>query len=124
MSARISLAAVVFVLAPSMALTHPPYEHEVGRIGDLEATHRTLAKSYIDGLIFTDPVKLVVRDESGATIAETEYGRDVAIVCWLRDRCVVFWYDGFLPVEPRQVWQLRMSGLTRTDSELLRVDWI
>jgi hypothetical protein len=90
---------------------HPPYEHLERVVKDNSGRSLSLMKSYVDGIFFTDPVKLVVRDEDDRTILETEYGRELTVLCWSSRPCVVFRYDGLMPVLPQNVWRLRGSQL-------------
>lgn len=111
------IAAVHVVLSP-LAAAHPPYERAAGVLGH-PPDELTLAKSYIDGIVFSDPVKLVVRNNSGVTVVETDYGRDLAIICLVQHYCLVFQYDGLLPVTPTRVWRLSPSALVPDDSTAL-----
>lgn len=101
---------------PDSTDAHPPYEHpeRVVTLKDGRTLH--LARSYIDGIFFTDPVKLVVRDQDDRMVAETEYGRDLAVLCWSGQPCLVFRYDGVTPVLPTNVWWLEDGRLQDTRS--------
>jgi hypothetical protein len=100
-------------------LAHPPYEHPERVITDGNGRSLHLVKSYVDGIVFTDPVKLVIRDADDRTVAETEYGRDLAVVCWGSRPCVVFRYDGVAPVVPTNVWRLEGGQLRDARSPAL-----
>jgi hypothetical protein len=104
---RIATALASFCLAwPNTAGAHPPYEEPERVITDGNGRSLRLVKSYVDGIFFTDPVKLVIRDADDRTVAETEYGRDLSVVCWRTRPCVVFRYDGLGSVVPSNVWRL------------------
>jgi hypothetical protein len=101
---------------PNSARAHPPYEHPERVITDRDGRSLHLVKSYVDGIFFTDPVKLVVRDPDDRTVVETEYGRDLSVVCWRSRPCVVFRYDGIAHVVPTNVWRLEGGQLRDTRS--------
>lgn len=100
---RAIVALTATLLAMSIVWAHPPYERVSRSLGDTSTGQVTLIKSYVDGIVFTDPVKLVVRNREGGTVSETEYARDLAILCWSSVACTVFQYDGFLPLAPSKV---------------------
>lgn len=104
------LAVLCLTCAPS-AKAHAPYEHAERVITDKDGRALHLVKSYVDGIFFTDPVKLVVRDADDRAVVETEYGRDVSVVCWDPRSCVVFRYDGVTPVFPTNIWRLEDGQL-------------
>lgn len=117
---QLGIVLVVLCLAgASKANAHPPYEHPVRTITGPDGRSLHLVKSYVDGIFFTDPVKLVVRDADDRTIAETEYGRDVSVVCWRSRPCVVFRYDGVVPVFPSNTWRLEGTHLREAHSAAL-----
>jgi hypothetical protein len=120
--ARPALHAVVVLACLAVsgtAVAHPPYEHVDRVVTDQTGREQTISKSYVDGIIFTDPVKLVVRDDDDRTLVETEYGRDVSVFCRRAGRCVVFLYEGALSVLPQNVWTLEGGRLRETRSGLL-----
>jgi hypothetical protein len=102
--------------AASPVLAHPPYEHLERVVTDDSGQSLYLSKSYVDGIFFTDPVKLVVRDRDERTVVETEYGRDLSVVCWPPRPCVVFRYEGTMPVLPQNVWRFHGGQLQQTRS--------
>ena len=106
------VAAALALALPSVLAAHPPYEiPERVLTGEDGRTYR-LMRSYVDGIFFSDPVKLVVRDEEDRALAQTEYGRYVAVICPDSPRCLVFLYDGLGPVLPDEVWRLQDGRLT------------
>lgn len=113
---RAIVALTATLLAMSIVWAHPPYERVSRSLGDTSTGQVTLIKSYVDGIVFTDPVKLVVRNREGGTVSETEYARDLAILCWSSVACTVFQYDGFLPLAPSKVWRLSPAGLISESS--------
>jgi hypothetical protein len=120
---RRSLIATVLAFSclvwPSSAGAHPPYEVPERVITDGSGHSLQLVKSYVDGILFTDPVKLVIRDADDRTVAETEYGRDLSVVCWRTRPCVVFRYDGLGSVLPSDVWRLEGGQLRDARSPAL-----
>jgi hypothetical protein len=110
------ILVLLCLLCAADASAHPPYEHPVRTISGPDGRSLHLVKSYVDGIFFTDPVKLVVRDADDRTVAETDYGRDVSVVCWRSRPCVVFRYDGPAPVFPVNIWRLEGTALRETHS--------
>ena len=114
---RLSATLLVAVLAmPIPAMAHSPYEHLERVATDNSGRPLYLYKSYTDGIFFTDPVKLVVRDAEDRMVADTEYGRDISVICWRSRPCVVFRYDGFVPLLPENIWRLENGQLQATRS--------
>jgi hypothetical protein len=117
---RIATALALLCLAwPNSAAAHPPYEHPERVVTDKDGRTLHLVKSYVDGIFFTDPVKLVVRDADDRMVAETEYGRDLSVLCWRSRPCVVFRYDGLTPVVPTNIWRLEGGELRDARSAAL-----
>ena len=114
----IILAALISV-SPTFALAHPPYEQEERVVTGASGRRLHLVRSYVDGIMMTDPVKLVVRDDDDRTVTETEYGRDLALTCPGPDTCLVFRYDGLTPVVPTDIWRFRDGELQATRSPAL-----
>jgi len=101
---------------------HPPYEHTVRTLTDGRGPDVHIVKSYIDGIFFNDPVKLVVRPSTGgAPIAETGFERDVSLLCWSRSKCLAFGFDGLFPIWPAEVWHVSTNGLMRAEGRWFRV---
>ena len=102
----------LMLLAPARsAVAHSDYERlerviHGGAYGQLQ-----LVKSYTDGIFFADPVKLVVRSGGNVIVAETDFGRDVSVVCFGAPRCVVFRYVGVVPILPEDAWVLEEGKL-------------
>jgi hypothetical protein len=121
-AAWIVCAAVVIALcAPASALAHPPYEHLERVIVDDRGRQLRLVLSYVDGIGLSDPLKLVVRDSDGRTIAETERGRTISVICVRSRACVVFVYDMISPL-PSHTLRLHDNGrLEETQSVMLAV---
>jgi hypothetical protein len=106
-----TILAFLCLAWPNSARAHPPYEYPERVITDRDGRSLHLVKSYVDGIFFTDPVKLVVRDPDDRTVVETEYGRDLSVVCWRSRPCVVFRYDGVASVLPTNIWRLEGGQL-------------
>lgn len=125
MRARVRFPVVLLFTAlvvPAASVSaHPPYEHTVRTLTDGTGTDVHIVKSYIDGIFFTDPVKLVVRRTTGgAPIAETGVGRDVSLLCWSRSKCLAFGFDGLFPIWPAEVWHVGTNGLMRAEGRWVR----
>jgi hypothetical protein len=114
MRLRVVTATVAAVLAGfSVAQAHPPYEGKARVLktkgGDIE-----VVKSYVDGILGTDPPKIVVRSQ-GIIHAETEYHRDTSLVC-VAGRCFIAAADSPFAVIPERVWVLDGTSLRSVDS--------
>lgn len=111
---RIAGAALVATLVgPLAAQAHPPYE---GNPHVLKTSHGNVevVKSYVDGILGTDPAKIVVRT-NGTIRAETEYHRDTSLACgW--GRCFVAAADSPFALVPEHMWLLDGASLRRLDS--------
>jgi hypothetical protein len=101
------------------ASAHEPYEMPAAVLVDSSGERFNVVKRYTDGIVFTDPVRLVVRNAQGATVAETDAGRDISLLCPTERRCVAFRYDGLMPVVPEDVWWLEGSEVRKAQSVLL-----
>jgi hypothetical protein len=112
----LAIALVAGVAAPSEA--HRPYE---GRPRTLTTASGRIevVQSYIDGLFFTDPAKIVVRSR-GRTIAETAYFRETSLLC-SRTRCYASVMDSPLRVVPDHVWIVSGEGLRSADTLVARL---
>ena len=113
---RRTILAALVLISPAIAAAHPPYEHEDRVITEASGRRLRLMRSYVDGIMMSDPVKLVVRDDDDRTVAETEYGRDLAVICPRPAACLVFRYEGFGSVVPANVWWFRDGELRVTRS--------
>ena len=111
-------AGAIALCAPAAASAHAPYERLERVIVDDRGRELRLVLSYTDGLIGYDPVKLVVRDPDKRTIAETDWGRMISVVCTRPTVCVVFVYGEFSPL-PAQIWRLANGQLEATPSSAL-----
>jgi hypothetical protein len=117
-------AAVLFVISVLFtgvppAWAHRPYEHLERVLTDEHGRQLQVFKSYTDGIGLTDPVTLVIRDADGRTVAETGYGRNVAMLCWRGATCAVLRYEEFWSVLPQGVWRLERGTLVAADSPWL-----
>lgn len=111
------LAALSWLLVATVsASAHAPYANHVATLKPSDNVELKLYKSYIDGIFFTDPVKLEVRDPSDFILLETDFGRDIVLFCPDVARCVVFRYDGSFPLVPEDIWWLRGPKLEKTES--------
>jgi hypothetical protein len=118
---RAAAAVLLFMLFAdaSPARAHPPYEYLERVITDESGRQLQVFKSYTDGIFFTDPVTLVIRDANDRTVADTGYSRNVAMACWRGAACAVFRYDEFWSVLPERVWRLERDTLVASDSRWL-----
>jgi len=121
-AARRFLAAGSVVLGYGVtASAHEPYEMPAAVLVDSSGERFNVVKRYTDGIFFTDPVRLVVRNAQGATVAETDAGRDISLLCPTERKCVAFRYDGLMPIVPEDVWWLEGSNAWKAQSVLLTV---
>ena len=104
-----SLLALLAVSPPAFA--HRPYERLERVITSPSGARISLVLSYVDGIMLSDPVKLVVRDAQGKTLAETGYVTDVSLLCPSSGRCFAFLFDGSPIIVPRQVYRVVDTGL-------------
>ena len=104
-----SAVAFILTLSSATAMAHPPYEGK--RVVVQEAPNRIeIAASYIDGLFFTDPARVIV-EVNGRLSAETDYYRDASFAC-ARGRCLVASADSTFAVWPENVWIMADGSLT------------
>jgi hypothetical protein len=103
-------AAVALVMVPAAAFSHPP--HEV-RAFMVEGRGKTveLVEYRVDGILFADPVKLIVRQPGGPVLTETAFGRATASVC-VAGRCYGFWFPGAFSVIPAVALHVTPEGVT------------
>lgn len=109
------------ILLVPHASAHPPYERMVRTLGDASTGEVTLFKSFVDGILVADPVKLVVRNAAGITVGETGYARDLAIICGSSIACAVYQYDNAFTLFPLHTWRLTPAGLRPDDSTGLKL---
>src|SRR5713101_4599202 len=109
--------ATLFGVSPQPAGAHPPYE---GKVAVLKAAGREIeiAKSYVAGIFFTDPAKVVVRSE-GHVYAETPYFRDTSMAC-VSGRCLVAASDSLVSVVPERAWVIEGTSLQPRNSPFVR----
>ena len=106
------------LVRPSAGAAHPNYEHVERTVRESDGREWHLVKHFSDGIIFYDPVKLIVRDSTGAAVAETEFSRNVCVVgCGVR--CVVYRYVDEQPLLAVNVWRLEGGKLQPADSMAL-----
>jgi hypothetical protein len=106
--ARWYVGAVLCLCLALSAEAHPPYEDLVLTFG-VPGQQVEVVKSYIDGIFFTDPAKLVLRSR-GRVLAETEYHRDVSLSCY-EERCLVVAADSPLFLVPERAWLVEGQSL-------------
>lgn len=115
-SVRLVLAFAL-CLAPGTAMAHAPYEGK--RVALASGSKRVeVATSYIDGIVFTDPAKVIVEVE-GRVVAETDYYRDTSLVC-TQTRCVVASNDSMFAILPEHVWLVTDGSLVPQSSWLFK----
>lgn len=116
---RMILAAgLIAACAPAPALAHPNYERVERVMRDGRGRELRLVLSYRDGIMLSDPVKLVVRDPDHHTIAETGWARTISVICARPAACVIFGYGMFSPL-PSHIWRLNNGRLEATRSTWL-----
>jgi hypothetical protein len=114
--ARLSLATALTLACANTASAHPPYEHVAARLRSPTGREFQLVLSFVDGIIGTDPAKLVLRDTSGHVIAETDYLHSVIVRCPALESCRVFEYDPPGEIYPSRVWLVADSGFQPTEA--------
>lgn len=113
-------AVVITLAAPAPASAHPPYEHVERVIVDAGGRELRLVLSFSDGIMGFDPVKLVVRGADHRSMAETERGRTISVICARQAACTVFVYGEFSPV-PAHIFKLNKGQLEAVDSTTLAI---
>jgi hypothetical protein len=75
------IVATAFLLigTPTRASAHADYEGVETTLTDARGRAFTVVRHYTDGIVMSDPVKLIVRDPDGKTVAETPYTRGVVM---------------------------------------------
>jgi hypothetical protein len=115
---RLAITSVLLTCGASVQ-AHPPYESPVTTLRAPDGSPVSVVKRYTDGLFFTDPVQVLLRDGQGGTLAESDAGRDVSVVCLTEQRCIAFRYDGLMPVIPEDVWRIEGRTVQKVDSLVL-----
>ena len=109
------IGAVVMSLfvAARDAVAHPDYEHVDRALVDNSGKPLKLVRHYSDGIIATDPCKLILRDEAGLVLGETEFARNISVACWSSSDCLAFRFDSFMPLLPDEVLHIRGGVMRR-----------
>src|SRR3954466_7201182 len=105
MTLRPSLMLMSALCVVRRVEAHPPYEHPVGSVVDAAGGRLELVKRYTDGILFTDPSSIQIRDSTGNVLAETPGSRDT-IITRLAGRYYVYEYDTPLSVFPTRAWAI------------------
>jgi hypothetical protein len=106
-----ALALVAVLGSARLAVAHPPYESVDRVIKASDGRAFTLVRTYTDGIFFTDPVHLIIRDQDERTTAETPPGRDLAILCRGERTCLVFRYDALVSFSASNAWSVEDGRL-------------
>lgn len=113
-----AIAACASLLTYAPVLAHEDYEKVVtppGFAPERETPDRPLevVLHWTDGIVFYDPVKLVIRTTDGKVLAETDYYRDI----------VLFWFKDAEYAVAMQPWSVFYHRVWRYESgELLPID--
>lgn len=98
---------ILLALFSTIAQARPFYE-KVDRIIEAKDGKKiTLARSYLDGFTKLNSVQLIVYDENGTLLLETEFGRDVVVFCKEPDDCFAFLYAGVLSIAPDEIYEIK-----------------
>jgi hypothetical protein len=119
---RSAFLLLALVVLPALASAHPPYEHVAAVVPGPGGEPLSLVRSYVDGIVVSDPVKMVVQDKAGVVLDETAYVRDISMSCARADRCLLFLFDGPTPVFPIRI--LRLSGTRFVQVRDTRLQWL
>ncbi len=104
-----SIVFLLLLIAPALAYGHAPYSETERTIETKEGAKIEFIRSYTDGILGPDPVKLVI--ESGASqLLETDYGREVTFFCPQSDKCFIFLYSGALSFTPDAMYEFDLKG--------------
>jgi hypothetical protein len=116
------LACLVVLASVSWSIeAHAPYERLCATVTDPAGRRLQVVAGYTDGIIGADPVTITVRDESGATIAETESARDAIVRCPTYASCRVFLYEPPFSLRPRLILRLESTGFVAEAANQQRV---
>jgi len=107
---RTLLCLVVLAAASWSIEAHAPYERLWATVTDPAGRRLQIVARYTDGILVADPVTIIVRDETGATIAQTASARDAIVRCPTYASCRVFLYEPPFNLRPRLILQLEPSG--------------
>jgi hypothetical protein len=119
-----SLVLLVLVLSGNLAAAHDDYEVQIASVKDGNNIYFYLFLHYRDGIIGTDPVKLIVYDATGGIVADTDYYRDIVV---LESRTQVFVFAiGFRNVFYEHAWVIGDAGqlLTANSLQSLAYSWV
>src|SRR5258708_1216040 len=108
-------AGALLLLGASPGRAHRDYEIPVMTIPGAGGAPLTLVRHYTDGILFADPVRLVVYDVSGAVVAQTGFFRDI-LVHRTSDGTVYVFGVGYLSVFFRQAWIVQGTALVPVHS--------
>ncbi len=110
-----SIIFLLLLIAPALAYGHSPYSKTERTIETKEGAKIEFIRSYTDGILGPDPVKLVI--ESGdSQLLETDYGREVISFCPQSDKCFIFLYSGALSFTPDAMYEFDLP--TRKSQEI------
>ena len=76
---RTSVVMFIVVCVAGFANAHPDYERTVTSIVDDDGQQLNIVLHYTDGIVATDPVKLIIYGTDGTSVAETPYFRDITV---------------------------------------------
>ena len=89
---------------------HAPYERIRATITDPQGRQLTVVAKYVDGIIGTDPVTVVVRAQDGVVLAEAPQARDAIVRCDTFESCLVYLYEPPFNLFPERVLRLTPTG--------------
>ena len=115
---NISVIILIFVIISSYS--HPPYDISQGYYKATEGKEYKLVKSYVDGILFTDPVKLLIKDIDENTVNETEFCRNICILKWVVKSPVIFGYKHSLSLIPEKIWRINNEGLITSNNKIYK----
>lgn len=104
------MSLVVLTVASWSIEAHAPYERLWATVTDAAGRRLQIVARYTDGILAADPVTIIVRDELGATIVQTESARDAIVRCPTYASCRVFLYEPPFNLRPRVILRLESSG--------------
>jgi hypothetical protein len=107
---RSALALATTLSLAASAYGHPPYEIPHKTFTTPSGREIQVVRSYIDGIMGTDPAKLILREASGRVLAETDYLPSIVLSCPSLRSCLAFEYDPQDSMLPTRVLRIRESG--------------
>jgi hypothetical protein len=120
---RTGTVALAVLMVPCFVHAHPDAERTLAMITGPAGETLRLARHTTDGVMMSDPVKLVVYNHEGKAIAETPYARDTIVAQGRDGVWRAFQVDGY-SLFFRRAWALQGRQLVPDRSWTARIEGI